>query len=158
MSPLFTGSKNKPSKKPAWSRQSKDGFSLSSFFDLEDGGDFFFRIVSWISTDYMAIYRRKRTRHSYFCCVLWLPLNILSHSFSLYALRNQDVMQCCRVRAGKESRIVCLSTEIPLSVAFAWSLNSTDLSKRKTEAGLYISDWNNFSYYILWSSWIFSVI
>jgi hypothetical protein len=71
----------------------------------------------------------QRTTWPYFRCVLWLPLNILPHSFPLYTPQYQDVMQCGIARAEKESCIVCLSTEIPLSVAYAWSLNSRDLNK-----------------------------
>jgi hypothetical protein len=158
MSPPFSGPKDKPNNKPAWSRYKVRMTSCLAYFSTWKMEATFSSESSVEFQRTTAIYRRKKTRHGYFCCILWLPLNILSHSFSLYALRNQDVMQCCIVRAEKESRIVCLSTEIPLSVTFAWSLNSTDLQTLQTEARLHSSDWNNFSYYILWSSWIFSVI
>jgi hypothetical protein len=35
------------------------GFSLGLFFDSEDGSDMFLRNVSWISTDYTALYPRR---------------------------------------------------------------------------------------------------
>jgi hypothetical protein len=35
------------------------GFLLVLFFDLEDGGDMFFRNVAWLSMDYMTLYPRR---------------------------------------------------------------------------------------------------
>jgi hypothetical protein len=64
-----SGSKNKPSNKPAWSKlQAKPtnyyllhaGFLSGLLFDPEDGGDIFLRNVGWLSTDYMALYPRRQ--------------------------------------------------------------------------------------------------
>jgi hypothetical protein len=33
---------------------------LGIFFDPEDGGDMFLRDVGWLSTDYMALYPRRK--------------------------------------------------------------------------------------------------
>jgi hypothetical protein len=48
-------SKNKPSKKPAWSRQQ----ALQSIADPEHGGDMFLRNVSWLSNGRHAVISHK---------------------------------------------------------------------------------------------------
>jgi hypothetical protein len=68
MSPLSSGSKNKPSVTPAWSRQHTElwllrtsiCFSFRLLFYSEHGGDIFLRNVSWISPYYTALYPRRR--------------------------------------------------------------------------------------------------
>jgi hypothetical protein len=50
-SPPSSGSKTKPSKKPAW--------KLGLVFDPEDRGDMFLRNLGWISKDYTALYPRS---------------------------------------------------------------------------------------------------
>jgi hypothetical protein len=61
MSP-FSGPKYKPSNKPAWKQVASfhAGFLPDLFFDHEDGGDMFFRNVSWLSTDCTALYPRRQ--------------------------------------------------------------------------------------------------
>jgi hypothetical protein len=53
---LSSGSKKKPSKKPAW----KQVASRCLFFGPEYGGDMFRRNVGWLSTDYTALYEYPR--------------------------------------------------------------------------------------------------
>jgi hypothetical protein len=53
--PPSLGSKNKPSK----NANCYVGFLLGLFLNPEDGGDMLFRDVGWLSTDYMALYRRR---------------------------------------------------------------------------------------------------
>jgi hypothetical protein len=61
VSPPSSGSKNKPSKKPAalLATYYHAGFLLGLLFDPEDGGDTFLRNVASLLTDYMALYPRR---------------------------------------------------------------------------------------------------
>jgi hypothetical protein len=63
MSPPFSGLKSKPSKNQH-DAASKKMFTSGWFifvllFSPEDGGDIFLRIISWYSTDYMALHPRR---------------------------------------------------------------------------------------------------
>jgi hypothetical protein len=57
--PPFSGSKNKPSKKPAFATCFYAGFLLVLLFNPEDGGEMFFRNVVLLSKNYMALYPRR---------------------------------------------------------------------------------------------------
>jgi hypothetical protein len=65
-SPPSSGSKNKPSKKPAWNRYCSayylfhSTFLLALFFNPEDGDDMFLQNVGWLSTAYMVLYPRRQ--------------------------------------------------------------------------------------------------
>jgi hypothetical protein len=62
ISPPSSGSKSKPSKKPAWKWMATcfhTGFLLGLFFNHEDGGDIFLQNISWLSIDYTALYPRR---------------------------------------------------------------------------------------------------
>jgi hypothetical protein len=57
MLPPFSGSRNKPSKKPA--------FLLGLFFNPEYGGDIFFLNVDTFSADYTSLYPRSEDSSLY---------------------------------------------------------------------------------------------
>jgi hypothetical protein len=61
MFPPSSGSKKKPTKKPAWKQVPyRAGFLLRIFFDPEDGDDMFFRNFGRLSTDYTGLHPRRQ--------------------------------------------------------------------------------------------------
>jgi hypothetical protein len=86
----FSGSKNKPSKKPAWKQATSRrispllaiffhiGFLIGLDFDLENGGDIFLQNVTRLSTDYTALQPKSSTLHNHRCGKLKF-YKIISH-------------------------------------------------------------------------------
>jgi hypothetical protein len=80
MSPKSSGSKNKKSKKPAWSRE--PWFLAWLFFDPEDGGDMFLWNVGWLSTTTWRYIPEDWSVHNHHC------ENLKSYNSRLLSLKS----------------------------------------------------------------------
>jgi hypothetical protein len=58
--------------------------SVGLFFDLENGGDMFLRKVSWLSTDFKALYPGEIYLHNHYC-------KSLNHTWSTSTYLDYDV-------------------------------------------------------------------
>lgn len=77
--------------------------------------------------------------NSFSSCAL-PSINVMSHSFTIYAPQTRMLMQLSSKRAGKERCVVCWPIEVPLSVARVWPLNS---ARYQEDGGLHAIVWND---------------
>jgi hypothetical protein len=97
----ISGSKNKPSKKPAWKQVARKACFYADFLLQPKSGDMFLRNVSWLSTDYMAYPRRSGfisesigTSASYLPCSSPILLQPGSYPFFFRAFASSEFGIC----------------------------------------------------------------